>query len=205
MPKLTDTQLVILSAAAARDDYAILPLPGSLKANRGAITASLKSLLKKGLVEEQRAKTGQPCWREEDGICNTLFITPSGLDALNLGAQSNHAPLSRRGKAPSKASIPRTQRSQRKRPKNGGKASLGMAGTPGTKRGLLINLLSTPKGASIHDLQAATGWLPHTVRAALSGLRKQGYVIDRKTYADGNSRYRICRPINPNQPGKEVI
>jgi hypothetical protein len=46
MPKLTDSQLVILSAASQRKDGALLPLPKSLKLNKGALTAVLNSLLK---------------------------------------------------------------------------------------------------------------------------------------------------------------
>jgi hypothetical protein len=36
---------------------------------------------------------------------------------------------------------------------------------------------------------AATGWLPHTTRAALTGLRKQGFAID-KAKVEGVTRYR---------------
>ncbi len=46
MPKLTDSQLVILSAAAKRQDGSVLPLPRSLKVNKAAATTVLKSLLK---------------------------------------------------------------------------------------------------------------------------------------------------------------
>ena len=58
MTKLTDTQLVILSAAAGRDDRAVLPLPKSLKGNKGAAPTVLETLLKKGLVEETPAALG---------------------------------------------------------------------------------------------------------------------------------------------------
>jgi hypothetical protein len=37
---------------------------------------------------------------------------------------------------------------------------------------------------------AATGWLPHTTRAALTGLRKKGHVIE-KTKRDDATCYRI--------------
>ncbi|MGJ8583434.1 MAG: DUF3489 domain-containing protein [Marinosulfonomonas sp.] len=42
-------------------------------------------------------------------------------------------------------------------------------------------------------LQSATGWQPHSVRAALSGLRKAGYTIDRSDpeIAGRTSVYRI--------------
>lgn len=48
-----------------------------------------------------------------------------------------------------------------------------------TKAAILRKLLSRKAGADIAALQAATGWQPHSVRAALSGLRKAGYTIDR--------------------------
>jgi hypothetical protein len=48
-----------------------------------------------------------------------------------------------------------------------------------TKVGILRRLLTRKAGADLAALQSATGWQPHSVRAALSGLRKAGYVIDR--------------------------
>ena len=38
-------------------------------------------------------------------------------------------------------------------------------------------MLRRPEGASIDQLVAATGWLPHTTRAMLTGLRKKGHEI----------------------------
>ena len=52
--KLTDTQLVILSAAAKRDGSSVLPLPGKLKL-AGDPTDVFKDLIKKKLVAEQPA------------------------------------------------------------------------------------------------------------------------------------------------------
>jgi DNA-binding IclR family transcriptional regulator len=43
----------------------------------------------------------------------------------------------------------------------------------------LLGLLKAGTGASLDDMIEATGWQPHTVRAALTGLRKRGYVIER--------------------------
>ena len=66
----------------------------------------------------------------------------------------------------------------------------------GTKGALVVSLLVRPSGASIDDLMTATGWLPHTTRAALTGLRKRGFVIDRNSGEEGGSVYRIV-PIEP--------
>ncbi|MEO9781628.1 MAG: DUF3489 domain-containing protein [Sedimentitalea sp.] len=62
-----------------------------------------------------------------------------------------------------------------------------------TKASILRKLLSRKTGANLATLQSATGWQPHSVRAALSGLRKAGYTIDRANSAKaGNGLiYRI--------------
>lgn len=59
-----------------------------------------------------------------------------------------------------------------------------------SKQATIIALLSRPAGATIGDLVAATGWQQHTVRAALTRLRQQGYHVSRASGADG-SVYRI--------------
>ena len=71
--------------------------------------------------------------------------------------------------------------------------SAGAAPAPArqTKTALLREMLAAKDGATVADLQAATGWQAHTVRAALSGLRKAGLTIERARDDDGTSRYRI--------------
>jgi hypothetical protein len=59
------------------------------------------------------------------------------------------------------------------------------------KTAIVIAMLQRAEGASLGDLVAATGWLPHTTRAALTGLRKKGHVID-KAKVDGTTTYRIA-------------
>lgn len=62
----------------------------------------------------------------------------------------------------------------------------------GSKKGQLIGLLSKPKGARVSVLVERLGWQPHTVRAALSGLRKQGYEIaTSKSAKTGEALYAI--------------
>jgi len=43
----------------------------------------------------------------------------------------------------------------------------------------LVELLKTGTGASLEEMIEATGWQPHTVRAAMTGLRKRGFAIER--------------------------
>ncbi len=62
---------------------------------------------------------------------------------------------------------------------------------PVTKIDSVIALLRKPPGAALTDLTAATGWLPHTTRAALTGLRKKGHIIT-KAKVEGVTRYTIA-------------
>lgn len=55
----------------------------------------------------------------------------------------------------------------------------------------IIKRLNSARGASIADLCILTGWQPHTVRAALSRLRKAGHTIARTAGKDGKAVYRI--------------
>lgn len=58
------------------------------------------------------------------------------------------------------------------------------------KSDLVIGLLQRTCGATLDEMVAATGWLPHTTRAALTGLKKKGHqVTSEKT--NGVRRYRI--------------
>jgi hypothetical protein len=59
-----------------------------------------------------------------------------------------------------------------------------------SKRQLVLGLLSAANGASISELMAATNWLPHSTRAVLSRLRKQGYIFDRQQ-TEGGARYKV--------------
>lgn len=62
-----------------------------------------------------------------------------------------------------------------------------------TKRDQLAALLVRDDGATLEQMIAITGWLPHTTRAALTGLRKSGYVMD-SDKIDGVRTYRAVAP-----------
>lgn len=59
-----------------------------------------------------------------------------------------------------------------------------------SKTAKVLSLLKRAEGATLAELVGATGWLPHTTRAALTGLKKKGHEIER-TKAEGISRYSI--------------
>jgi hypothetical protein len=67
----------------------------------------------------------------------------------------------------------------------------------GSKLARLIALLNRTDGATIPHLMETTGWLPHTTRAALTGLRRRGYVVVRGRVVGGGSIYRIVGPSGP--------
>jgi hypothetical protein len=62
---------------------------------------------------------------------------------------------------------------------------------PKSKMSLLLDLVTRPVGATLEQMVAATGWLPHTTRAALTGLKKKGHAII-SIKPDGVRTYRLA-------------
>ena len=81
MTKLSDTQAVILSAAAQHEDGAVLPLPETLKIKGGAVDKVLRSLKSQGLIDHIGPPRGdnQP----------PLRITPAGLEAIGVETEDD--------------------------------------------------------------------------------------------------------------------
>lgn len=197
MTKLSDTQVIILSAAAQRSDGNLLPLPGSLRG--GAAAKVVGALLKRGLIREQITDSPRKAdaalnnvWRnEDDGRGVLLFITPAGLEAIgvepvavpyafNAGTNSAGDPAAG---APTAADTgvdtapvaPGTKK--RGRPRKAA-ATAQVTTAPrmtrdDTKQAQLIAMLRRKQGATIAQIVAATGWLPHTVRGAFAGALKK--------------------------------
>jgi hypothetical protein len=69
----------------------------------------------------------------------------------------------------------------------------------GTKRAKLIAMLERPEGASVAEIGQRLGWLPHTVRAAITGLRKTGREVSRSKDADDRSVYRLASIASASQ------
>jgi len=61
-----------------------------------------------------------------------------------------------------------------------------------TKIGRVIALLERKDGATLDEMVEVTGWLPHTTRAALTGLKKKGLTIERDKRGD-KACYRITK------------
>lgn len=189
MPKLTDSQLVILSAAAQREDRAVLPLPKSLKINKGAASSVLKSLLKRGLIAERPAARDNEVWHEaEDGQKIALIATDLGLQAIDAAPRPD---------TKTKPPASKLREGSPKRKPAGSKASHGPvkpAARPGTKLALLIDLLGRKGGATIDEAAKATGWQRHSVRGAISGAlkKKLGLAIENEAIDSRGRVYRIA-------------
>jgi hypothetical protein len=178
MAKLTDTQLIVLSQAAQRGDGAAV-VPERL--NKAAAAKVGSSLVGRKLMREIRAKAGMPVWRkDENGRNISLVIMRAGRDAIGVEdfAGKTHASVVS-GPKPSKARESQHQPNQ----------SLPRTGS---KQALVVTMLSKENGATIEEFVAATGWLPHTTRAALTGLRKRGFAIEReRREGEAASIYRV--------------
>ena len=71
-----------------------------------------------------------------------------------------------------------------------------------TKQALIIGLLQQDGGATLDDLATATGWLPHTTRAALTRLRQAGHALDKAKRETGATVYRIAAPARASRSRK---
>lgn len=172
MTKLSDTQLVILNAAAQRDDRNVLPLPGSLRG--GAAAKVVRALLKRGLIVETTTDSQTKAdaalnriWRnDEDGRTILLHITDAGFAAIGVEPEG-------RDSAPTGADEASSAEAPKDASAEGGTAPKARAPRTGTKQAKLIEMLRADGGATIDEIIAATGWQPHTVRGAMSGALKK--------------------------------
>jgi len=63
----------------------------------------------------------------------------------------------------------------------------------GSKKAIVLELLRRPEGATLADVQSATGWQPHSVRGFISGAlgKKMGLAIESVKTPDGARSYRL--------------
>ncbi len=75
----------------------------------------------------------------------------------------------------------------------------------GTKSDLILGMLKKPGGASSKEMEAATGWAPHSVRGFLGTLRKKGVAVLSKKFAKGEPTvYSIEAAADPALVGDVV-
>jgi hypothetical protein len=179
-PKLTDMQLVLLSTASTREDGNLFPTAGSLKASESRIGKTVESLIKRGYVAEGEIGPQVPNWRKEGGRRLGAAITAGGRAAIDGGEGAED----KTGKETPTAPPPPSAAPSPRKP--------GEIRT-GTKQALLVEMLEREEGASIQQIVDATGWLPHTTRAALTGLKKRGFEVTSEK-VDGLRHYRAKGP-----------
>jgi hypothetical protein len=98
--------------------------------------------------------------------------------------------------APSSVSKPNKTRPNKAKPAASSDSQVAApAGAPKepSKQQQLAALLLRDEGARLDQMIAVTGWLPHTTRAALTGLKKKGYAIS-SDKVDGVRTYRGIAP-----------
>jgi len=189
--RLTDAQRIALSSAAAREDRC-LEIPAIMKTV--AVEKLAAKLIASGLAKEIKAKADAAVWRHDEatGRGYALKITAAGMKAIAIEVEA--AP-----KAEGKTIVSTRDESGAMAPTAPGVAEapvsalVGFTGPrTGSKLATVVTLLRRDGGATIDELASATQWLPHTTRAALTGLRKRGYGIGRRKANDGSSAYVIA-------------
>ena len=195
--KLTETQQLLLSAASKCNDRCLV-LPSTLKGSVAQKVAA--KLVAAGLAKETGARADMAVWRRDEttGRGYSLKLTAAGAKAIGSNEIAPSREPREEGGAPNRAAAP-TPITPRGVPHDvvvapGTASASESPPSPrgGTKIAQVVELIQRDSGATLDELIASTGWLPHTTRAALTGLRKRGYAvrIDRSDKERG-STYRI--------------
>jgi Protein of unknown function (DUF3489) len=200
--KMSETQRSMLHAATTREDR-LVTSPANARA--AAMKALAGKWIDAGWVKEIKACYGAPVWRKDAASGETygLKLTVKGLKAASamIEAADRETAPSVPGaaieiglQAPSRGSALSLEASASAHDGLHNENSLMATRTPrpNSKLGRVLSMLVVDAGATIGELTAATGWLEHTTRAALTGLRHRGYelTLTRKE-RDGASVYRI--------------
>jgi hypothetical protein len=168
--RLNDLQLILLSHAAKSDTGSTLPLPAAA-ADPERANKELKALLRRKLLVEAEVDDAASSWRTDDNDQRIgLLISGKGREAIGLGD----------GETAEETPSPKVANT-----------AAGAAPRGPTKAETVLGLLKRSEGATLAELVEATGWLPHTTRAHLTGLRKKGHTIE-KTKRDNSTCYRVA-------------
>ena len=162
MSRLTDRQLVILSAASQRDDRGVEP-PANIKGE--AARKVVDKLIRASLLEEVPAAGSLPVWRRDDDSGPVaLRITKNGLEAIDVEGDAVAAPkktsgrpaLSREVEAPAPEAIASRKRisaaaqKPARKQHQPDKAKTLQESRPGSKQARVLAMLKTWIGALRH-------------------------------------------------------
>lgn len=114
-----------------------------------------------------------------------LIVTPASAPTVEVRALPERTPPSPAPVEPSTSSTTAASPSNTAQPRRGSKLAI------------VVELLAAPEGVSLTRLVEVTGWQQHTARAALTGLRKRGYVVVSEKVKDSDGAARSVYRIVP--------